>query len=85
MQAHKSLKALVDEKLNGGANIVIEVLIGNAAGEVLRYASEKEADMIVIATYGLSGWRRFISGSTTEQIVRQASCPVLTIRKPRIK
>ncbi|MHB8086511.1 MAG: universal stress protein, partial [Dehalococcoidia bacterium] len=60
-------------------------LIGNAAGEVLRYASEKAADMIVIATHGLSGWRRFISGSTTEQIVRQASCPVLTIRKPHAK
>ncbi len=85
MQAKKSLKALVDEKLNSGANVVTEVLIGNASGEVLRYASEKAADMIVIATHGLSGWRRFISGSTTEQIVRQASCPVLTIRKPRVK
>jgi universal stress protein A len=85
MQANKSLKALVDEKLNGGSNIVTQVLIGNAAGEVLRYAGEKAAGMIVIATHGLSGWRRFISGSTTEQIVRQASCPVLTIRKPHIK
>jgi nucleotide-binding universal stress UspA family protein len=84
-QARKSLKALVEQKATAAANLVADVLIGNAAGEVTRYASEKGVSMIVIATHGLSGWRRFISGSTTEQIVRQASCPVLTIRKPLAK
>jgi nucleotide-binding universal stress UspA family protein len=81
-QAEKSLKNLAQARVSAGLNVVTEVLIGNAAGEVMRYAQEKGCDMIVIATHGLSGWRRFISGSTTEQIVRQASCPVLTIRKP---
>jgi universal stress protein A len=84
-QAKKSLKALTEQKVSKGVNAVTEVLIGNAAGEVMRYGSEKHIDVIVIATHGLSGWRRFISGSTTEQIVRQASCPVLTIRKPGTK
>ena len=81
-QAKKSLRTLADQKATKGINVVTEILIGNAAGEVMRYASEKGIDLIVIATHGLSGWRRFISGSTTEQIVRQASCPVLTIRRP---
>jgi len=84
-QAQKSLKNLTEQKISKGVKAVTEVLIGNAAGEVMRYAGEKGIDMIVIATHGLSGWRRFISGSTTEQIVRQASCPVLTIRKPTAK
>ncbi len=84
-QAHKSLQNLVEQKVGKGVTTATEVLIGNAAGEVMRYAGEKGVDMIVIATHGLSGWRRFISGSTTEQIVRQASCPVLTIRKPAAK
>jgi len=84
-QAQKSLKNLAEQKISRGVTAVTEVLIGNASGEVMRYASEKTIDMIVIATHGLSGWRRFISGSTTEQIVRQASCPVLTIRKPSTK
>jgi nucleotide-binding universal stress UspA family protein len=81
-QAKKSLKNLVDQKVSKDTTVSTSVLIGNAAAEVMRYATEKNADMIVIATHGLSGWRRFISGSTTEQIVRQAACPVLTIRKP---
>jgi len=81
-QAQKSLKNLTEHKVTRGVQVLTDVLIGNASGEVTRYASEKGVDMIVIATHGLSGWRRFISGSTTEQIVRQASCPVLSIRKP---
>jgi len=84
-QAKKSLKSLVEEKINKDIKVSTAVLIGNAAAEVMRYAIEKNMDMIVIATHGLSGWRRFISGSTTEQIVRQSSCPVLTIRKPQGK
>jgi len=84
-QSNKSLKSLVDQKVTKGVNTVTTVLIGNASGEVMRYATDKSMDLIVIATHGLSGWRRFISGSTTEQIVRQASCPVLTIRKPAAK
>jgi universal stress protein A len=84
-QAQKSLKNMAEQKISRGVTAVTEVLIGNAAGEVMRYAGEKGIDMIVIATHGLSGWRRFISGSTTEQIVRQASCPVLTIRRPAAK
>ena len=84
-QAEKSLRNLAEQKVSKGLKVITEVLIGNASGEVMRYALEKGCDMIVIATHGLSGWRRFISGSTTEQIVRQASCPVLTIRKPRGK
>jgi universal stress protein A len=84
-QAKKSLKNLVDQKVNKDVTVSTGVLIGNAAAEVMRYGTEKNMDMIVIATHGLSGWRRFISGSTTEQIVRQSTCPVLTIRKPQAK
>ena len=84
-QARKSLKNVIEQKVGKDTKVETAVLIGNAATEVMRYASEKNMDMIVIATHGLSGWRRFISGSTTEKIVRQATCPVLTIRKPQGK
>ncbi|MDD5493585.1 MAG: universal stress protein [Dehalococcoidia bacterium] len=84
-QSERSIKGLIEQRITKGVKVVTEVLIGNAAGEIMRYAAEKNIDLIVIATHGLSGWRRFISGSVTEQTVRQASCPVLTIRKPQAK
>ncbi len=81
-QAERSIKNLVGQKVAKGVNVMTDILIGNDAGEILRYAQENGVDLIVIATHGRSGWRRFISGSVTEQVVRQSSCPVLTIRKP---
>jgi universal stress protein A len=81
-QAERSIKNLVAQKVSKGVSAVADILIGNEAGEIVRYAQENGADMIVIATHGRSGWRRFIAGSVTDQIVRQATCPVLTIRKP---
>jgi nucleotide-binding universal stress UspA family protein len=36
--------------------------------------------LIVIATFGKTGWRRLAFGSVTEKIVRLASCPVLVVR-----
>ena len=84
-QARKSLKGLIEQKMDKTIRVSTAVLIGNAAAEIVRYATEKNIDIIVISTHGLSGWRRFIAGSTTEQVVRQATCPVLTIHKPMKK
>jgi nucleotide-binding universal stress UspA family protein len=38
--------------------------------------------MMVMATHGLTGWRRFIFGSVAEKVVRLSRCPVLTIPAP---
>jgi universal stress protein A len=53
---------------------------GEAPDEIVRIAREEKADLIVIATHGLSGWRHLIHGSVTEKVLRMADCPVLTIR-----
>jgi nucleotide-binding universal stress UspA family protein len=52
---------------------------GEAADEILRAAREEGADVIVIATHGLTGWRHMVFGSVAEKVVRTAPCPVLTI------
>ncbi len=66
-QAERAIKNLVDQKVSKGINAVADILIGNEAGEIVRYAQENSIDMIVIATHGRSGWRRFIAGSVTDQ------------------
>jgi nucleotide-binding universal stress UspA family protein len=58
------------------------VTTGEAAPEILRMAQKEQVDLIVIATHGLTGWRRLVFGSVAEKVVRQASCPVLTIVAP---
>lgn len=56
---------------------------GDVADEIVRIAEVEKADLIVIATHGTTGWRRFMFGSVAEKVVRLAKCPVLTIRNPQ--
>ncbi len=44
------------------------------------YAKEHEIDLIVIATHGRTGLSHVLLGSVAERIVREAPCPVLTLR-----
>jgi nucleotide-binding universal stress UspA family protein len=60
---------------------VEEVLVhGDAAGEIVRVAREREIDLIVISSHGRTGWGRMIFGSTAESVVRHAHCPVLVVK-----
>jgi nucleotide-binding universal stress UspA family protein len=53
--------------------------------EIVRYAREAQATMIVMSTHGRSGLTHMLMGSTTEAVVRKASCPVLSIRNPEMR
>lgn len=55
---------------------------GNAAPEIERAVKEHQVDLIVLGTHGRTGLRRLFTGSIAEQIVRLASCPVLTCKLP---
>ncbi len=56
------------------------VVSGHPADEIAHFAEEKGSDLIVISTHGLTGLERILVGSTAEQVVRAALCPVFTIK-----
>jgi nucleotide-binding universal stress UspA family protein len=64
-----------------GKGIAVETafLSGGAAREIIRYARDKHADLIVIGTHGRTGISRQLLGSVAEAVVRLAPCPVLTV------
>ena len=53
--------------------------IGDAADEIVRLAKTEAAELIVIATHGLTGWRHLVFGSVAEKVVRLSERPVLVI------
>jgi nucleotide-binding universal stress UspA family protein len=55
-------------------------LVGQPAAEIVRFADEHSIDLIVMGTHGWTGFRHLILGSTAENVVRTAKCPVLTVR-----
>lgn len=53
---------------------------GKAYREILRVARERDAHVIVMGVHGRNPIDLMLFGSTTNQIVRRATCPVLTLR-----
>jgi len=49
--------------------------------EVLRIAAERQSDLIVMGVQGRSAADLLFFGATTQHVVRDASCPVLTLRR----
>ena len=46
----------------------------------LRLAKKKNADLVVMGTHGRKGMELFFLGSVAEKVVRDATCPVMTIK-----
>lgn len=82
LEAAKTLKQLVTETRQGGfARVTGTTRRGFASYEIVSAAAELDADLIVIATHGYTGWKHFCIGSTAERVVRVAPCPVLVVRE----
>jgi len=52
--------------------------------DIVGFAAQMEADLIVIGSHGRTGFQRFLLGSTAEQVVRTADCPVLVVKSPEV-
>lgn len=79
--AEARIEAFVAAHLAGqDLQVVTRVLTGNPADEIVSYADEVGAAMIVMGAHGYSGVRHMILGSTTESALRHAKCPVLCVK-----
>ena len=77
--AAESLKMTFEQKISKDVNAKKELLKGNPAEEIARYAEENKASAIIMGTHGFTGWKHLIIGSVTEKVVRLSKCPVITI------
>lgn len=68
-------------KKKEGVNIIGIVSNGWVKEEILDTADSMKADIIIMGTHGVKGFREFITGSNAFRVVNEAKCPVLSIRK----
>jgi nucleotide-binding universal stress UspA family protein len=61
------------------------VLGGIASESIMTYARGRRCDLIVMGTHGRHGLTRLQYGSVAEHVLRQAPCPVLTVRSPKFR
>jgi nucleotide-binding universal stress UspA family protein len=81
--AERQLRVLAEQLSARGVAARTVVGHGDAGTDIVRVAASEGADLIVIATHGLTGWRHAIFGSVAEKVVRLAHRPVLTIPAPQ--
>jgi len=79
-RAREALETLAGELDLRTDPVNVHVLAGNAARDIVEFAAEQEADLIVMATHGRTGMERFLIGSVAEKVVRRAPCPVFTLK-----
>lgn len=78
-QVLANVRRFVDAESAPGVVMESRVRDGLAAGEILEFAIEMDADLLVIGTHGRSGFERLVLGSVAEKVLRKARCPVLTV------
>jgi nucleotide-binding universal stress UspA family protein len=61
--SERALKDLIDQHISPDLTVQAVVSTGDAATEIMATAEKEEADVIVIATHGQTGWRRVVFGS----------------------
>jgi nucleotide-binding universal stress UspA family protein len=63
-----------------GFDTAIDVRFGAAPDVIVEVAEQREASLIVMATHGYSGLRRWALGSVTDRVVQSATAPVFVVR-----
>lgn len=76
----KAFDVLAQECRRSVREVTTHSRIGVPAIEIVRFAEEESIELIIMGTHGWTGFKHLILGSTAENVVRTASCPVLTVK-----
>lgn len=84
-EAKKKIETRYISKAEGFDNYSIEVREGAPYVEILKFAREKQGDLIVMSHHTREiDPEKALLGSTVEQVVLRASCPVASVNKPDV-
>lgn len=78
-QARRQLAEFA-EKYISEVEVEVIALVGVPHVEIVKLATERRVDLIVMATHGRGFISHAILGSTTERVLRRAPCPLLAVR-----
>jgi nucleotide-binding universal stress UspA family protein len=83
LQLRAEVRDLLADPLLAGLEVDPVIVEGDPASEIARAVRDYEIDLVTVVTHGRKGLSRALWGSTAEEIIAEAPCPVLTIRPPQ--
>lgn len=75
----EDVEALLEPARAAGIPVRVCLKAGRPAHEILETVRRTTPDVIVMGTHGRGGFKRWALGSVTDEVLRNAACPVLTI------
>lgn len=83
LQLRSEVRNLLADPLFDGLEVDPVIVAGEPAPEIAKAVRDYEIDLVTVVTHGRKGLSRALWGSTAEEIIAEAVCPVLTIRPPQ--
>jgi nucleotide-binding universal stress UspA family protein len=77
------VRNLLADPLFNGLEVEPVIVEGEPAPEIAKAVRDYDIDLVTVVTQGRKGLARALWGSTAEEIIAEAPCPVLTIRPPQ--
>jgi nucleotide-binding universal stress UspA family protein len=82
IEAKEKMNQFFEKHKQSKEHVEALVLIGNPADEIIKNIDQLKADLVIMGAHGnQEKGHRFI-GSTLQKVLRNANCPVLTVKKP---
>lgn len=82
-QLRADVRDVLDDELLAGVEVDPVIKEGEPAEEITSAVRDYEIDLITVVTHGRKGLAHVLWGSTAEEIIAAAPCPVLTLRPPQ--
>ena len=83
MDLRREVKSLLADPMFSGLEVEPVIVEGEPAHEIAKAIRQYDIDLVTVVTHGRRGLARAMFGSTAEEIIAEAPCPVLTIRPPQ--
>jgi nucleotide-binding universal stress UspA family protein len=83
--SERDLQELAQKVAGYGCVVSTRVEAGSSYHVILKVIEEEEMDLVVMNTHGKGMVEHVLLGSTTQQVVREARCPVLLVRSVKTK
>src|SRR3989441_11235844 len=83
LQIRTEVRDLLADPLFDGLEVEPVIVEGEPAPEIAKAVRDYDIDLVTVVTHGRKGLSRALWGSTAEEIIAEAPCPVLTIRPPQ--
>jgi len=79
----REVKSILTDPIVTGLEVEPVIVEGEPANEIAKAIRLYDIDLVTVVTHGRRGLARALFGSTAEEIIAEAPCPVLTVRPPQ--